>query len=327
MKTFKTVLGFLFLFILLAGGLVFYHRDSVFPDHTKGSIAPSSRPSAGSASRPAASQDVSPASAAAEAADSLYETYYPYYGMLTRREKDAYGVLCRGLAQKQERIDVSSLKISYTSAQKIWKCVYYDHPELYHTSGECYFWYTSGGTCTCIDPSYYDISEEDEQYLKDISAYILEGAGKCSTDREKEEFIHDALAELTRYNAASPFGQSMISAFNGDGTVCAGYSRAFQYLMTACGIPCYYVSGYCDGDHAWNIVKLDDGYYIVDLTWDDCSSSKAYFNRCDTDMADHVKTDLSEDLPECSGSRYRNTQPMPGGYVILPGKVGRRTVG
>ena len=61
--------------------------------------------------------------------------------------------------------------------------------------------------------------------------------------------------------------------------VCAGYSYIFATLCKAMGLEAYYVSGYSKGasfvpgvipkqsDHAWNSVKIDYSYYLVDSTW------------------------------------------------------------
>lgn len=49
--------------------------------------------------------------------------------------------------------------------------------------------------------------------------------------------------------------------------VCQGYAHAFYVLATRCGLEAYIVTS---ENHAWNIVKLDDGnYYHVDVTWED----------------------------------------------------------
>lgn len=49
--------------------------------------------------------------------------------------------------------------------------------------------------------------------------------------------------------------------------VCQGYAHAFYLLASRCGLEAYTVSS---EDHAWNIIKLDDGnYYHVDVTWED----------------------------------------------------------
>ena len=107
--------------------------------------------------------------------------------------------------------------------------------------------------------------------------------------------------------------QSVYSALVNGKTVCAGYARAFQYLLQQLGIPCYYCTGYAGEAHAWNIVALDDGYYNVDVTWDDSDGGRYdYFNKTDTDYADsHIRQELSVYLPPCNGSVYRNLERNP----------------
>ena len=54
-------------------------------------------------------------------------------------------------------------------------------------------------------------------------------------------------------------------------------------------------------------MKLDDGYYNVDVTWDDADTIRYdYFNKTDADFAStHVRQNLSVYLPACNGSAYR----------------------
>lgn len=65
------------------------------------------------------------------------------------------------------------------------------------------------------------------------------------------------------------------------GAVCAGYAEAFQSMCIACGIECFYVTGYVyQGDegvyHAWNRVIIGERSYYIDTCWND-SSQNAYF--------------------------------------------------
>ncbi|MBQ8969753.1 MAG: hypothetical protein IJ073_00350, partial [Lachnospiraceae bacterium] len=59
--------------------------------------------------------------------------------------------------------------------------------------------------------------------------------------------------------------------------------------------------------HAWNIVGLDDGYYNVDVTWDDSDAGNYdYFNKTDSDFSStHIRRELSVNLPPCNGTKYR----------------------
>jgi hypothetical protein len=159
--------------------------------------------------------------------------------------------------------------------------------------------------------SYNRTAQNLEQSKEEFEAQaqkILDGAETQSDDAAKEEYVHDALVEKADYALSSAMNQSAYSALvNGD-TVCAGYARAFQYLMQQLGIPCYYCTGYSGGDHAWNIVKVDDGYRNVDVTWDDTNpSTYDYYNKTDADfVGTHVRTGLSVYLPPC-GDGYSDS--------------------
>jgi len=122
--------------------------------------------------------------------------------------------------------------------------------------------------------------------------------------------VHDTLIGQVDYVASAPMNQSAYSALVNGRTVCAGYARAFQYILQQLGIPCYYCTGYAGESHAWNIVALDDGYYNVDATWDDASQNTyEFFNKSDADFAaNHLRQELSVYLPPCNGTSYRNLE-------------------
>lgn len=124
---------------------------------------------------------------------------------------------------------------------------------------------------------------------------------------DKEIRLHDMLIREIDYDQSADMNQSAYSALVEKKSVCAGYARAYQYLMQRMGIPCYYCTGYAGQDHAWNIVALDDGYYNVDVTWDDTPGGEYdYFNKTDEDYAStHIRQDMSINLPQCQGQRYR----------------------
>jgi hypothetical protein len=57
--------------------------------------------------------------------------------------------------------------------------------------------------------------------------------------------------------------------------VCEGYTNLFVALCEEAGLPCHFVTGYTknvDGQinpttHAWNVVKVDGAWHLVDATW------------------------------------------------------------
>jgi transglutaminase/protease-like cytokinesis protein 3 len=79
--------------------------------------------------------------------------------------------------------------------------------------------------------------------------------------------------------------------------------------MTKLGIPTYYITGDANGDHAWNLILLDDGFYNVDLTWDDQVDRIIYkYYNVNEEMitTDHTRRELSTKLVKAEGSKYIN---------------------
>ncbi|MCR5305517.1 MAG: leucine-rich repeat protein [Oscillospiraceae bacterium] len=56
-------------------------------------------------------------------------------------------------------------------------------------------------------------------------------------------------------------------------TVCEGYAKCYELLMKKAGVETYYVTGenvkIGKSGHAWNLVKIRNKYYHVDVCWDD----------------------------------------------------------
>lgn len=248
------------------------------------------------------------------------EEFYPYYAMLNDAQKAIYrqiyanaNAMIKNFAPA-ETIMSSDLKNAFTA-------VVNDHPELFWVDTSYKYQYAPTGQIA-------DIALEFNVTANNIDAAKseFEAAAKAITDQtyghytdyEKEKIAHDALIGKVKYDLNAPMNQSAYSALVYGRTVCAGYARAFQYILQQLKIPCYYVTGYAGQNHAWNIVKLDDGqYYNVDSTWDDTDpNTYDYFNCSDADYAsNHVRKDLSVYLPPCNGSRYSgleaNPQPQP----------------
>lgn len=75
----------------------------------------------------------------------------------------------------------------------------------------------------------------------------------------------------------TPYG-----VFTSGRAVCDGYARATKILSDLCGLECIYVSGYCKSSsgtsgHAWNLVRIENQYYQLDVTWNDAAQSDDYF--------------------------------------------------
>lgn len=244
------------------------------------------------------------------------EEFYPYFGLLSENQKALYKQIYAN-AKNIETTFVLSVAVSVAELSETIEAVYNDHPELFWLNTNYSYKYTKDGICVQITLSYNATAENLSYYqgLFESSAQeIINIANQLETDFEKEKYVHDAIIHLSEYDSNSQMNQSAYSALVNHKTVCAGYSRAFQYIMIQLGIPTYYVTGVAENkDHAWNIVKLSDGYYNVDLTWDNQNSIiYTYFNVPDAILSStHTRTRLSISLPSCKGTLYRYLGSSP----------------
>ncbi len=237
---------------------------------------------------------------------------YPYYGMLDSGMKTLYRQI---YANAQELTTSFAPVVTVTVAQvrDVFEAVYNDHPELFwlETGYSCK--HLENGQCVELTLQYYDIVadaeelEDAQERFDEAVRKMVTAANKLGSDYEKEKYVHDTLIKQVDYHAGTDMNQSAYSALVEGRSVCAGYARAFQHVLMELEIPCYYCMGYSGEDHAWNIVKLDDGYYNVDVTWDDTEPSTCdYFNKTDADYAKtHMRKGMSVYLPVCNGDDYR----------------------
>lgn len=235
--------------------------------------------------------------------------FYPYYAMLDDTGKSLYKQIYANAIQQTEAF-APVADGSGRQLMNAFTAVYNDHPELFYVDTAYAYKYSRNGKIAEIDLQFNSTADtlEDSQAAFDGAVNkIVAEAENLGSDYEKEVYVHDALLSLIEYDLRAPLSQSAYSALVNGRTVCAGYARAFQYIMQKLSIPCYYCTGYAGENHAWNIVRLEDGFYNVDTTWDDTEpNTYRYFNCSDIDYANnHKRTDLSVYLPACNGEMYR----------------------
>lgn len=262
---------------------------------------------------------------------------YPYYQMLSEKQQAIYRQIYAN-AQAVTECFAPEQTVTAGDVKTAFEAVIGDHPELFWLETGYSSKYTGNGQCVEINLKYNrtvdDLDNAKTQFTA-AAQNILSGAGALNSDYEKEKYVHDALAAAVTYDLTAEMNQSAYSALVNGRSVCAGYARAYQYLLQQLGIPCYYCTGYSGGNHAWSIVKLDDGYYNVDVTWDDADPVRYdYFNKTDADFAStHVRQNLSVYLPACNGTAYSgenttgaaDTQQSSDGNGTDPGQTADAT--
>lgn len=228
---------------------------------------------------------------------------YPYYAMLEPDMQQIYSQIYANVMEVSPSF-TPVVDVSVSQLKTVFEAVYNDHPELFWLDTGYSCKYLRSGRCVEVALKYnrtVDALEEAKSAFEGTAGNIVSQAQGLGSDAEKERYVHDALMQLVEYDLSAPMNQSAYSALVGGRSVCAGYARAFQYMMQLLDIPCYYCTGFAGEDHAWNIVKIDDAYHNVDVTWDDTDTpTYDYFNKSDRSFGTtHVRTGLSVYLPAC----------------------------
>ncbi len=237
--------------------------------------------------------------------ENLYfnEEYNIYYTYLSSEGKKIYNqVYANALVYNKTFTTVT--KISTNELSDVMEALFNDHPELFYLDTNYSYKYNSNGMCIEITLNYNDtvnnIEYNKDVFEKEVNRIVNE-ANKLANDFEKEKYVYMALINEVDYDKSANYNQSAFSALVVGKSVCAGYARAFQLIMQRLNIPTYYVLGFAKEEHAWNIVKLNGGYYNVDLTWDDTGGVYKHFNLTDRDIAvTHERRGISKNLPKCN---------------------------
>lgn len=238
-------------------------------------------------------------------------TYYPYYGYLSDDAKTLYKqIYANALALETSFVPVVPITVS--EVVNVINAVYHDHPELFWMESGYTYKYTEDNICVHVNLNFNETAnniEESKAKFEESANAIIDVASALENDYEKEKYVYKVLMDCVEYDENAELHQSPYSALVYGKSVCAGYARAFQYIMLELGVPTYYCTGESQG-HAWNIVKLDGGYYNVDVSRGDTKSSpERYFNRTDEDLrGTHKRSGYSTILPKCRAKTYEGME-------------------
>lgn len=251
--------------------------------------------------------------------------FYPYYGLLDVTQKSLYKQIYANM-DAVETTFIPVVDINKDDVSVVVEAVFFDHPEFFWANYGYSYRYLEDGQCVQIILSYNELADNLDYYkseFKSAADKIVSVANIYTSNYQKEKYVHDTIIEMVEYDTVSEMNQFAYSALVIKKSVCAGYVRAFQYIMIELGIPTYFVSGVAEENHAWNIVKLDDGYYNVDITWDDQGYViYDFFNLDDSDFNEtHTREGMAISLPACNGSLYsglENTNTFFRGTFSIP---------
>lgn len=156
--------------------------------------------------------------------------------------------------------------------------------------------------------------EKDKYILEQLKEVIKANIKEGMSDYEKEKAVYDYMFKHTMFDQSSlaaipdsdnKYNYTPYGFFKYGDVICVGNATTFKLFMDALDIDCKIIHSTKNGEHAWNVVKINDNWYHVDVTFDQGESVPVYnyFNVPDSAKKyDSYPWDdeANKDIPECN---------------------------
>ena len=172
----------------------------------------------------------------------------------------------------EKEITFNYKEITYSDYVDISKNIQYSYPEYFYVKGFVSHTY-NGVYLKSVEIQYrYDDDKllQIRQELTEATTKFMSGVNSNWTDIQKLLYINYYIGRTCEYDMTygrlhnnDPYGVLVEHS-----AVCAGYALTYQMFARKLGFECYYVTS-SKLNHAWNMVKYNDKYYMIDCTWND----------------------------------------------------------
>ena len=197
-----------------------------------------------------------------------------YYDQLAEELQSIYAQHYTGIEAHKSEIYIDTSEMN--NVAYVYKAVMGDHPEFFWLDGRSKAYGAEGPGIKLvelemnIDPQGIDgqralIEEEANRYL----TQLYDGM----SEYEKVFLAYQFVIDNTDYVLDAPDDQNIQSSMINHQSVCSGYVREVQYLLTRAGVFCSYIEGSIvngEGEttalHALNLVMIDGEYFYLDAT-------------------------------------------------------------
>ena len=211
------------------------------------------------------------------------------YSILSDTEKTLYDAVFAAISDFTTEISVANYNVGVETVHKTVRHIHCDHPEIFWFNyGHSIYYDKMTNIVEKISFRYCMTKEERDARCEKIEAETSRFLAEINDDMSDYDValkVYENIIKLVDYDTIGLEKQkneevtpetpddlrSVYGVFVNKKAVCAGYSKAMQYLAQLCGIECIYVTS---KTHAWNIIKLEGDYYHLDVTWGDGSNTR-----------------------------------------------------
>ncbi len=188
----------------------------------------------------------------------------------------------------------------------------YDNPTFFHIDTTHYATAQRRGYYVNVTLLFTHTATERKTAAKALERAvedILAGRPDTADEYLTQLYLHDKLNAICTYDDTAaagdrhdyPHARSAYGALVEGKAICGGYTQAMTLLLQRCGIAATHVMG-MDGDHVWNLVRINGHYYHMDATWNDTDDRgyHLYFNVTTKGiMETHPLDEAANNLPAC----------------------------
>lgn len=242
-----------------------------------------------------------------------------YFNKLDTKGKEIYKKIYYGFKNFDKEIKV---KCKNKLVYEIYNMVLDDNPDIFFVNPSS-FKYSEIFKTTVVIPEYVYTKEEVIKIKSQIDynlSPILNELKNISSKLQQERYIHKYILSNIKYKYQTSTNDvrchTIVGSFIDKEAVCDGISRAFKYLCDISKIPTNIVRGNAkiqDSDyeaHAWNMIRIENKWYHIDVTWDlNMMGDKKYlrydyFNVNDTDIKKDHKNYITYDKCNSTESNF-----------------------
>ena len=185
-------------------------------------------------------------------------------------------------------VDFTPSGFTKAEIEKIYNLFYHSNPKYFFTYAAYSYSLSAGKLYPMIIDKFKTASVRNtyKSQIESVTASWLSEIRAVSGDREREQIIYTKLIDKITYTHNTPYDQSLAAALVDGACVCNGYAQAMVYLCNLADIDCIMT---VSKEHAWNIVKLDGSWYIIDVTWMDQGANGVWSTWCNVPTYAKVK--------------------------------------
>ena len=193
-----------------------------------------------------------------------------WYNQLTEKEENAYNKMLSAVLKYRGAVTFDTALTS-EEYNRVFVLLYNQNPELFWLSGKTTL-ASDGMSATLFYIYDKDTAEAMQVKLDKRVKELLDMMNSDMTDLERLLVCHNYIVKYNTYSNETKNSSNVYGCIIEGKSQCSGYAKGMQYMCDQLKIPCIYVNGVSaetGNTHAWNQVYIEDGWYNVDVMWDD----------------------------------------------------------